>query len=518
MSKAHIYARNLGANWIGYGANLAVAFFMSPFVVHSLGNERYGVWTLLTSLTGYLGLVDIGVRGGTGRYINYYLGRKEGKEVSNIVSTSLLFYALISVFVFAASAVLAFFFGDIFPKIHPEFVHEAQWVLVLLGLNVWVGLFSSTFSQLLTAAERFDMQMISDVSVLSLRTTATIFILLAGRGLVELAIVQVASGLLGCCLVSSLARWKGPPINIRLSHCRWANFREVFSYGLWAFLGNGSAQLGLYASSAIIGMCIGATEIALYSIGAMLIGYASNFVGRVTDVMLPDILKAGGRGDHTDLRWLMGKATRASMFLAIPVLVGFMTLGREFMDVWMGPGYAASAWVLLILTTAQFGGLANGPVGMTLVGLGHIRLWAIIVAVQSLTTLLLSVGLVLLTDLGIYGIAIGTALPVIVTHNVWIFIAGYRKVHASPLAAAKSTVLRWGAGAIVFAPLCLLISHVIPHGGWILFWLKVGIVSVLYVPIGLFLVLQSDESLAILARAKFWRSGAGRQAEARRFS
>ena len=71
---------------------------------------------------------------------------------------------------FAASAVLAFFFGDIFPKIEPEYAHEAQWVLLLLGLNVWVGFFSSTFSQLLTAAERFDLQMISDVAVLALRT------------------------------------------------------------------------------------------------------------------------------------------------------------------------------------------------------------------------------------------------------------------------------------------------------------------------------------------------------------
>ena len=162
------YARNLSANWIGYGANLAVAFFMSPFIVHSLGNTRYGVWTLLTSLTGYLGLVDIGVRGGTGRYINYHLGRGEDEEVSNVVSTSLLFYALISVMVFAASAVLAFFFGDIFPKIQPEFANEARWVLLLLGLNVWVGFFSSTFSQLLTAAERFDLEMISDVIVLAL--------------------------------------------------------------------------------------------------------------------------------------------------------------------------------------------------------------------------------------------------------------------------------------------------------------------------------------------------------------
>ena len=505
MSKARIYARNLFSNWLGYGAMLAVAFFMSPFVVHSLGNARYGVWTLLMSLTGYLGLVDVGVRGGTGRYINYHMGRGEDEEVSNVVSTSLLFYTLISVLVFAASAVLAFFFEDLFPKIPPEFAREAQWVLLLLGVNVWIGFFSSTFSQLLTAAERFDLQMVADLTVLAVRTAATIWVLVTGRGLVELALVQVASGLLGCILVAILARWKGPRAHIGRRHLRWASFREVFGYGMWAFLGNGSAQLGLYASSAIIGMLIGAAEITLYSIGGMLIGYGQNFVSRIGGVMSPDILKAGGRGDHADLRWLMGKGTRATMFLGVPVLVGFMTLGGEFIAAWMGPGYTASAWVLLILATAAFGRLAIGPVSQTLVALGHVRLWAIMYSAESLAALMLSVGLVLLTDWGIYGIAVGTVLPVIVTYNIWMFIVGYRKAGGSPLAAARSTTLRWVAGAILFAVPCLLIPHVIPPGGWLRFWLKVGVLCILYVPIGLFVVLQRSESQMLLARAKSWR-------------
>jgi O-antigen/teichoic acid export membrane protein len=505
MSKAHIYARNLGANWLGHAANLAVAFLMSPFVVHGLGDTRYGVWTLLTSLTGYLGLVDIGVRGGTGRYVNYYLGRKEDDQVSNVVSTSLLFYAVVSVLVFAASVALAFFFADIFPKIQPEYVHEAQWVLLLLGLNVWVGFFSSTFSQLLIAAERFDLQMIADVIVLALRTAATIWVLTNDRGLVELALVQVVSGVLGCVLTAGFARWKGPHTCIHWRHFRKATFVEVFGFGLWAFMGNASVQLGLYASSAIIGMFIGSAEITLYSIGSMLSGYGSNFVGRITDVMVPDIMKAGGREDKADLQRLMGKSTRATMFVAVPVLIGFMTLGGEFIRVWMGPGYTASAWVLLILATSQFGRLANRPISETLIALGRIRLWASMAAVESLAALVCSVSLVLLTDLGIYGIAIGTAVPVIVTYNIWLFIVGYRTVGASPLAVARSTTLRWVVGAILFAIPCLLISHVIPHGGWLLFWLKVGIVCVLYVPIGLFVVLQQSESLATLTRAKSWR-------------
>jgi O-antigen/teichoic acid export membrane protein len=498
MSKARVYARNLGANWIGYGANLAVAFFMSPFVVHSLGDARYGVWTLLTSLTGYLGLVDIGVRGGTGRYINYYLGRGEDDEVSNIVTTSLFFYTVISVVVLAASATLAFFFGDIFPKIEPEYVREAQWVLLLLGLNVWIGFISSTFSQLLTAAERFDLQMISDVSVLALKTVATIWILLAGRGLVELALVQVGSGLLGCLQVVVLAWRKGPPVRYHWLHVRWRSLREVFGYGLWSFIANATSQLGLFSSSAIIGMLIGSAEITFFGIGATLIGYASTFVSYVTRVIMPDMLKAGGRGDRGHLRWLMSKGIRATMFLAVPILVGFMTLGGEFISVWMGPGYTASARVLTILAAARLGMLANEPVGMTLLALGHVRFCATMTAVQSFFALVVSVGLVLFTDLGIYGVAIGTALSTIATHNVWLFVAGYRKVGGHLLEAARATALRWVIGACVFAIPCLVVSRELPNGGWLLFWLKVGIVSVIYVPIGLFVVLQRDEGTQIV--------------------
>ncbi len=38
-----------------------VAFFLTPFVVNSLGSTAYGIWVLLMSLTGYYGLLDLGV-------------------------------------------------------------------------------------------------------------------------------------------------------------------------------------------------------------------------------------------------------------------------------------------------------------------------------------------------------------------------------------------------------------------------------------------------------------------------
>src|SRR5580765_5542459 len=57
-----VYLRSLVTNWVGYAANVVVAFFLSPFIVHTLGDSGYGVWSLLMSIVGYVGLIDLGVR------------------------------------------------------------------------------------------------------------------------------------------------------------------------------------------------------------------------------------------------------------------------------------------------------------------------------------------------------------------------------------------------------------------------------------------------------------------------
>ena len=54
-----------------------MAFVLTPYIIIKLGAATYGVWSLMISVIGYLGLVDIGIRGSVGRYINHYLALKE---------------------------------------------------------------------------------------------------------------------------------------------------------------------------------------------------------------------------------------------------------------------------------------------------------------------------------------------------------------------------------------------------------------------------------------------------------
>ena len=68
--------RNILSNWAGFLVEACVAFYLSPFVIHTLGDTSYGIWILLTSLTGYFGLLNLGLRPAINKYVAEFAGSR----------------------------------------------------------------------------------------------------------------------------------------------------------------------------------------------------------------------------------------------------------------------------------------------------------------------------------------------------------------------------------------------------------------------------------------------------------
>ena len=51
--------KNVGSSWFSLGVSILVGVFLSPFILHRLGNTAYGAWVLAFSVTGYYGLFDL---------------------------------------------------------------------------------------------------------------------------------------------------------------------------------------------------------------------------------------------------------------------------------------------------------------------------------------------------------------------------------------------------------------------------------------------------------------------------
>src|SRR5262245_36324127 len=85
---------NAAANWIGFAANIAVAFFLCPILVHGLGQERYGLWSLVESVLVYLTLLDLGIAASVVRYTARFDAIGEKDNVNRVFSASLILFAI----------------------------------------------------------------------------------------------------------------------------------------------------------------------------------------------------------------------------------------------------------------------------------------------------------------------------------------------------------------------------------------------------------------------------------------
>src|SRR5579864_3509902 len=147
--------RNVLSNWSTYLLAIGINFFLSPYVVRHLGNVGYGVWTLILSLTGYLGLLDLGVRGAVTRYVAKFHAESKPQEASEIASSAMMIFGSTGLIAILISLFFAFFvIGHM--QVPPQYLTAARIVLLITGLNIAVSLVNGVFGGILVGLQRFD--------------------------------------------------------------------------------------------------------------------------------------------------------------------------------------------------------------------------------------------------------------------------------------------------------------------------------------------------------------------------
>jgi O-antigen/teichoic acid export membrane protein len=101
-------------NWLGTIANMAVGFFLAPFILHRLGPVAYGVWMLANSVVGYLSLLDLGMQNSVLRFVSQGHTRKDHQGASEAISAALWVRLQISGLAILLSAGLAAVFPFVF--------------------------------------------------------------------------------------------------------------------------------------------------------------------------------------------------------------------------------------------------------------------------------------------------------------------------------------------------------------------------------------------------------------------
>jgi O-antigen/teichoic acid export membrane protein len=408
--------RNVVANWLGMAVGMAVAFVMSPFLVHRLGDTMYGLWVLLLAMTGYMGLLDAGLKVSVVKYVSRFLAVKDADGLNRVVSTVLILHGGISVVIVAG----AFAAAPVLPRllaIPPEMVPIAQIGLVITALNVAVTLAMSVFNGVLAGAQRYDYANVIGVGVVLVRSAVIVAVVSQGMGIIGLGLVQTAANIASGLLLMRAAFKVVPDLRIRWSLIDRETVRTLYGYGSFVLLNNVAMFLLFHSAEVVIGTFLSVAAVTYYAIAGSLMHYLSQLIGVMTQVLHPYAAAQDAKGESMALRRAVVVGTKACLIIALPATITFVLAGGHFIELWMGAKYAAvAAPLIVVLSVGRLFWLAQSSSGNVLLGAGRHQL----LTVANLATgiLGLAFGSLLIRSMGLMGLAIGMTVPMVIIQGL----------------------------------------------------------------------------------------------------
>lgn len=400
--------RSTVSNYIGRFVHLGTWFLLTPFILHRLGSDLYGLWVLVGSVVGYSSILDFGISSAVTKYVAEFRARDDWDEARQLVGTALLLYSGLGMAVIVLSVLVAPFFTDLF-NVPPADRSTAFWLVVLMGVHFGLSIPCGTPSSVLQGFQRFDLINLLGVSSTLARAGAIVAVLLAGAGPIGIVIVDITVMVLVQIPSIWLIRRTEPDFGFRLRGASRAMARRITSFSSSSFMLHVGGRLETQTDEIVIGATLPVGIVAPYNLARMLSSLPQMLAEQFLTLLLPLASEMDAVKDRARLRSLFIVGTRVTLGLLLPISLGLMFLGGAILNVWVGEAYAGYGYLVVILTLAALIDTCVWPGGLILQGIARHRLTAVSSLVTGFSNLGLSI--ILVGSMGLTGVALGTLIP-----------------------------------------------------------------------------------------------------------
>lgn len=387
-----------------------IAFVMTPIIIHSLGDRMYGFWILIGTFIGYYGLFDIGLSSSVQRFVSRALGQNDMNEMNSIINTTFFMFLIIGIVTIICSLGAAIF-STYFIK-SPEEISLFRKVIIILGFSVALGFPIKVFQGVLTSYLRYDLT--AYVSMIQAISSSFIiyYFLKQGYGIWALTVISFFANLVEYILTVIYAKRVFPELKINYHLFSKERVKLLFGYSSKTFIAQLGDILRFRVDSIVIAGYLSVSLVTYYSVGAKIIEFFGNFIMGSIGLMSPVFSQYEGRSDYDAIRSRFLQVTKISVVASIFIGMSIIFYGKVFIQRWMGSGFESSYTVVVILCIPYIIALMQNPSISLLYGISKHHFYAISNTIEAVLNLTLSI--ILVKYFGIYGVALGTAIGMII--------------------------------------------------------------------------------------------------------
>jgi len=382
-----------------------------------LGQNQYGLYTLVASVVSYLGLLNFGFGSAYLRYFFRYKVNEVNKNISKLNGMFLIVFSLLGIVAIIAGSILVtnidFIFGDSLTLVE---LSTAKILMIIMVFNLALSFSTSIFSSYITANEKFVFQKIIQLISVIVNPLVILPVLLLGYKSVGMVIVVTFISVL-VQISNAIFCFRELEIKFTFKDFDFGLMKEMIIFSSYIFMNMIIDQVNWNVDKFIIGRFRGTEEVAIYGLAAQLNSYYLMLSTAISSVFVPRVNKmVASTNDNKDLTNLFARIGRLQFILLSLICTGLIFFGSPFINLCVGADYQSAYPIILLLVISVTIPLIQN-MGIEIQKAKNLHKF------RSIIYLLIAVGNVLLsiplTNLyGGIGAAFGTAIVLLIGNGL----------------------------------------------------------------------------------------------------
>ncbi len=486
--------------YIAIGINILSGLLFTPWIIESLGQSQYSLYTLSNSLIS-LFLIDFGLSATANAFLAKYRANNDDGAIKNFLGLIYKLYLIIDAIIFVVFVVLYFVSPYIYQGLTPSEIEQFQVCFLIFAAFSLISLPTSIFNGIINAYEQIIWIKFLDIVQKLLFIIFTSISIVFEWGLYALVAINAGSNLVIIGTKYLIIRFKLKVKPTFRNKMTWALAKSVLLYSLWAAIEGIFTHISTSISPSILGIVSDSTNIALFGLVSTILYYITLMGNILGSTLLPKLARYYEEGEEVFRKKLLNLSVaigKVQLVIIMAIILAFGCFGQEFVLIWMrgDSSYLPAYYGILSAIIMQILYLPQLVLRSAMFTTNNVKMLALSAIVKSVICVGLSFGLSY-----IWGF-LGASLAIMISSFVDICLRNYfylRKLNVSLFTFYKKTYFRMLIVAILCLPIALIMhfylnfDSAITHGVLYKFLIEGSVFVVLYLALTYFIGLTKNE-------------------------
>ena len=414
------FAQNTFATVINMAVQFSVNFFLTSYLVKTVGSTAYGFFILANTIVNYALIVSNALNSMSARFVGVEYHNGKFRNAIKYFS-SVLYGDLVFVLTLLVPASLMIWKIDSFINVPADLVSDVRILFFIVFINMCINVVSAVFSGVFVIRNRLDLSSLLGTVSNVLKALILLFLYWCfTSSIVYLGIATFITTIFVVIGNIYFTRKLMPEVKPKLREANWDSMCTIIVAGVWNSFSQLSVVLLHGFDLLLSNLMVSAVAMGYLSVAGTMPNAVSTCISSLSYLFTPKFLKSFSNGDYEALMHeVKNSITFMTLISCIPIsfLIGF---GETFYTLWAPTTdvhlvYLISICVILPNLT---GGAINS-VNYLYTVVNRVKLPSIVLFINGVLNLAFVFVLLKFTHLGVFAIVIVSAVLGVIRNIVF---------------------------------------------------------------------------------------------------